>query len=169
MSYYDTYYIFTRHSQIFGSDVASIDLPEDILASCIWIQSNIETEPTTKLDCRKKVSFTSDTKEHDGQKPETCILEKLVVHYLQIGGMTSSRQMVCFLNTNSVSLSDTKVISSLKDRINDLADRLVKCNSFNKVPLLQEGGGTGYQIGLVALPNIKHLICVFETALKESV
>ena len=158
--------ISSKYSQTFDGDEMDIYSPEDFLVGCEWFQSNNDSEPTSKRVRRKSVSFAGDVKEHDGQKHDTYIFEKVVVHYMKIGGMTCSSQMVCFLNTINVSLNDTETICKLKERINDFADRLVYYGSFKAIPVLPEGGGSCYKVGIVALPNIKHLIRVLETALK---
>jgi hypothetical protein len=80
--------------------------------------------------------------------------------------MTSSSQMSCFLNTNNISVKDTQIINNLKKRINDLIERLIKSDSGQTIPVLPEGGGSSYKVGLIALPNIKHMEIVFDYMLR---
>jgi hypothetical protein len=117
---------------------------------------------------RLSVKFAADTKEHDGQRQDTYVFEKLVAHYLKIGGMKCSSQMVEFLNSNNISLEDTIQINNLKKRITDLLQRLKQCGYCKTIPILPEGGGNCYKIGLIALSNIWHLTRVFESVIGEN-
>ena len=158
--------------------------PEDFMVDCNWFQTNMND---SQLTCHKtiksilrdsnsesrpvsnksSISFTDNTKEHDGQKHETYVFEKLVVHYLKIGGMKSSNEMISFLNTHNVCLNDTKLFSMIKDKVYDLADRLAKNDRIKLIPVLPEGGGSNYKIGMIAMANILHMKKVFETISKS--
>jgi hypothetical protein len=154
------------------------------MIDCYWFQTNIydsqhvcpkniksilrySNSDNRPVSNKLNVSFTGNTKEHDGQKHESYVFEKLVVHYLKIGGMKSSNEMISFLNTHNVCLNDTKLFSMIKDKVYDLADRLAKNDRIKLIPVLPEGGGSNYKIGMIAMANILHMKKVFETISKS--
>jgi len=119
----------------------------------------VETVPILNRR-RLSVRFAADVKEHDGRKHSTFLFEKLVIHYLKIGGMRSCEQMVSFLKTLNITVTDHEMISNLKERINILAECLKECQPGKSIPILSEGGGSCIKIGVDALVNINHLINV---------
>lgn len=131
-----------------------------------------EFYPESPVVKRKKVSFSEDVKEHDGLKPSTQLFELLVVHYIEIGGMTNIAQMTTFLTEKECSIT-IGVREELVSLAKDLLERLL--NTPKNSPILPEGGGSNYKVPTIALPNIKHMFLVlceefkFQQSLRTSV
>jgi hypothetical protein len=112
---------------------------------------------------RKRVSFAEDVKEHDGLKPSTQLFDLLVVHYMNIGGMSDVAEMTTFLTDKecSITIDTRKELISLS---NDLLERLRKTPK--NTPILTEGGGSKFLVPVAALPNIEHMIIALGEELK---
>lgn len=119
-----------------------------------------ESKPVIKSS--KCVSFSEDTKLHDGLTPSTQLFELLVVHYMSIGGMRTVDEMTTFLESKDVSLDISR-----REELIELGDRLLSRieESEGKTPILATGGGSNCKVPKAGLPNVQHMLIVLKTEL----
>jgi hypothetical protein len=119
-----------------------------------------ESEPIVKT--QKSVSFSEDTKKHDGLTPSTQLFDLLVVHYMSIGGMRHIGEMTTFLESKDYSLNISRR-EELLSMGECLLTRIIE--SKKATPILPTGGGSNCKVPKEGLPNIQHMLIVLKTEL----
>ena len=121
-----------------------------------------ESKPVTKSS--RRVSFSEDTKLHDGLTPSTQLFELLVVHYMSIGGMRTVDEMTTFLESKDVWLNISR-----REELIELGDRLLSRieESERWTPILATGGGNNCKVPKAGLASIQHMLIVLKTELRS--
>jgi len=111
---------------------------------------------------KKSVSFSEDTKLHDGLTPSTQLFDLLVVYYMSIGGMRTVDEMTTFLESKDVSL-DIRRREELIDMGSILLTRIEESEQWT--PILPTGGGSNCKVPKAGLSSIEHMLIVLKAEL----
>ncbi len=111
---------------------------------------------------KKSVSFSEDTKLHDGLTPSTQLFDLLVIYYMSIGGMRTVDEMTTFLESKDVSL-DIRRREELIDMGSSLLTRIEESEQWT--PILPTGGGSNCKVPKAGLSSIEHMLIVLKAEL----
>lgn len=120
-----------------------------------------ESKPAIKT--AKRVSFSEDTKSHDGLTPSTQLFDLLMINYLSIGGMHNVHEMTTFLESK-----DSSVDIPRREELLSMGERLLSRieESEGGVPILPIGGGSNCKVPKDIIPNLKHMLIVLKIELE---
>jgi hypothetical protein len=145
------------------SESSTIKRPAKISIPEFTYEDYLSEVPMYKKRCvestlKKHITFSPDTKTHDGLNPINTIYDNLIMYTVTSGAFESCDNVSKFICKYG-QLDD--YLDSVMEKVADLKMRLN--NSNRKICILPTAGGSNAKLLKTALPNIEHLYLRLET------